>query len=135
MGYFCNCTAVDPRRIVLVCRQKESAMLNWLLLMWRRFCACLMPGPAHGAHHDSGPEAYRPSNPCSALPLESARHRARGNCEEMLSNEAPGRINGGWVHTRSLEVDFGEEGIAEREGKRTVVSARNLRKTTYLVRF
>jgi hypothetical protein len=37
-------------------------MLNWLLLLWRKFGAWMMPGPAIAAHHDPGPETYRPSN-------------------------------------------------------------------------
>jgi hypothetical protein len=36
-------------------------MLNWLLLLWRKISACLMPGAAM-AHHDSVSETYRPSN-------------------------------------------------------------------------
>jgi hypothetical protein len=37
-------------------------MFNWLLLMWRTFCAWIMPGPAGPTHHESGLDTYRPSN-------------------------------------------------------------------------
>jgi hypothetical protein len=36
-------------------------MLNRLLLMWRKFCAWLVPNPAVPTHHDLS-EPYRPSN-------------------------------------------------------------------------
>jgi hypothetical protein len=37
-------------------------MLNWLLLLWRKLSAWMMPGPAVAAHHDPDSEPYRPSN-------------------------------------------------------------------------
>jgi hypothetical protein len=36
-------------------------MLNWLLLLWRKTSAWMMPGPAAAADHDPVSESYRPS--------------------------------------------------------------------------
>jgi hypothetical protein len=37
-------------------------MFNWLLRVWHRFGAWLMPGPSDAAHHDPVSGLYRPSN-------------------------------------------------------------------------
>jgi hypothetical protein len=56
--------------LVVGCSQKESAMLNRLLLMWRKFRAWMMPsGAVPPVHHDPSLDAYRPSN------LHARHHR------------------------------------------------------------
>jgi hypothetical protein len=37
-------------------------MLNWLLLLWRKISAWMMPGPTAAAPRDPVSEPYRPSN-------------------------------------------------------------------------
>ena len=37
-------------------------MLNWLLRLWRKVGAWLMPGPETPAHHGPVSEPYHPSN-------------------------------------------------------------------------
>ena len=54
--------AVTSLCICVTVPEKESAMLNRLLLVWRRFCAWMMPGPAAPTHYESYPQPYQPSN-------------------------------------------------------------------------
>src|SRR5262249_35080213 len=49
----CRCATVPT---------KESAILNWLLLLGRRFRAWMMPGRAVPTHHDPISDPYQPSN-------------------------------------------------------------------------
>jgi hypothetical protein len=37
-------------------------MSDWLLLVWRKIKAWMMPGPAVPAHHEPVSEPYQPSN-------------------------------------------------------------------------
>jgi hypothetical protein len=54
--------AVTSLEIRVTVPEKESAMLNRLLLLWRRVCAWMMPRPAVPKHDESYPEPYQPSN-------------------------------------------------------------------------
>jgi hypothetical protein len=53
---------VTPQHICARLPTKESVMSNWLLLVWRKMKAWMMPGPAVPAHHEPVSEPYRPSN-------------------------------------------------------------------------
>jgi hypothetical protein len=44
-------------------------MRNWLLLLWRKISAWMMPSPVAPAHHDTDSETFRPSN------LHARHHR------------------------------------------------------------
>jgi hypothetical protein len=37
-------------------------MWNWLLLLWRRISAWMMPGPGVSTQHKPDSDAYHPSN-------------------------------------------------------------------------
>jgi len=37
-------------------------MLNWLLRLWRGFCAWLLQRPAEPSHHGPVSQPYQPSN-------------------------------------------------------------------------
>jgi hypothetical protein len=57
-----GCSRMTPQRICARVLTEESAMLNWLLSLWRRISAWMMPGRAIAAHHDPGSDSYQPSN-------------------------------------------------------------------------